>query len=222
MPLEVVIFDLDNTLYHGDSGLLQEIGRRIRVWLQRAMGISPDEAARIQKDYYTRYGTTMGGLVVEQQDLDVYDYLEYVHDIAVESYVGADSQLAAMLDALALRKVVYTNATSEYGWRVLRALGVDDHFEQVVGIGEVNLRNKVYRDAYEHMLRLISAHSRRCIMVEDWVSNLLAAKELGMITILVGTERADHVDYVVDSVLDVEHVVRKVLCAGGVPQNLCR
>ena len=123
-----------------------------------------------------------------------------------------------MLGSLALRKVVYTNATSEYGWRVLRALDVDDHFEQVVGIEEVNLRNKVHRDAYEHMLTLISAHSSNCIMVEDWASNLEAAKELGMTTILVGTERSDHVDYVVDGVLDVEHVVRRVLSADGVAQ----
>ena len=40
MALEVLIFDLDNTLYNSDSGLLQEIGRRIRVWLQRVMGVS--------------------------------------------------------------------------------------------------------------------------------------------------------------------------------------
>ena len=218
MALEVIIFDLDNTLYNSDSGLLQEIGRRIRVWLQRVMRISPDEAARIQKDYYMRYGTTMGGLVVEHQGLDIHDYLDYVHDIAVETYLDASPQLATMLDSLALRKIVYTNATSEYGWRVLRALGVYAHFEQVVGIEEVNFRNKVHRDAYEHMLKLISADSSNCIMVEDWVSNLQAAKELGMTTILVGAERAEHVDYVVDGVLDVAYVVRMVLRADGMAQ----
>jgi len=220
MALKVIIFDLDNTLYHSDSGLLEEIGRRIRMWLQRMLGVSSEEAAEIQKDYYQRYGTTMGGLVVEHQELDIHDYLEYVHDIPVETYLDPNPQLAAMLEALALRKVVYTNATLGYGWRVLRALGVDNHFEQVVGIEEVNLRNKVYRDAYEQMLRLVVADGHDCVMVEDWVSNLQAAKELGMTTILVGTEGADHVDFLVDSVLEVGEVVRSIL-EGTIPKEYC-
>jgi putative hydrolase of the HAD superfamily len=211
MSLEVIIFDLDNTLYHSDSGLSNEIGRRIRVWLQRSLQISSDTAAQMQHDYYRRYGTTMGGLIVEHQGLDIHDYLEYVHDIPIDAYLDPDPRLETMLVSLGLRKVVYTNATSEYGWRVLSALGVDHCFERMVGIEEVNLRNKVYRDAYECMLRLIAARSNDCIMVEDWISNLRVAKELGMTTILVGTEGAAHVDYVVTSVLDVEQIVRGIL-----------
>jgi len=213
MPLEVIIFDLDNTLYHANTGLVQEIGRRIRLWLQRTLDISNDQAGDIQRDYYERYGTTMGGLVIEHQDLDIADYLRFVHDIAIDTYLDPDPRLAAMLESIPLRKAVYTNATSEYGKRVLQALGIDTYFEHVIGIEEVNLRNKVYRDAYERMLQLIEARPGDCAMVEDWVSNLRAAKELGMITILIGTEEVKHVDFTIDSVLKVKQVVQDILAA---------
>ena len=40
----------------------------------------PDEAQRLQKDYYRRYGTTLRGLMVEH-GITPDDFLEYVHDI---------------------------------------------------------------------------------------------------------------------------------------------
>lgn len=211
MAFELIIFDLDNTLYEGASGLLQEVGRRIRVWLQDHLGLDQEAAHVLQHDYHRLYGTTMGGLIVEHPDLDIRDYLWFVHDIPVQDYLEPSHALADMLASLPLRKAVYTNATSEYGRRVLQALGVQSCFEYVVGIEEVALRNKIYRDAYERMLDLVGADACRCIMVEDWVSNLQAAKALGMATILIGAEVAEHVDFVVTDVLQVGEVVRGLL-----------
>jgi FMN phosphatase YigB (HAD superfamily) len=113
----------------------------------------------------------------------------------------------------------------EYGWRVLRALGVSDHFERVIGIETVGLRNKVCRDAYEHVLALLGAQGSECIMVEDAVRNLRPAKALGMATVLVGTDGSGRplvtgerggggdtsVDFVVSDVLEVGQVVQRLL-----------
>jgi putative hydrolase of the HAD superfamily len=218
MPYKFILFDLDQTLYPSESGLQQEVGRRIQNWVSNYLKLSWDEAYEVRKDYYTRYGTTLNGLLVERE-IDASDYLAFVHDIPVETYLGPDVALDAMLDALPLRRVVYTNATTEYSWRVLRVLGIDERFERVISIEDVGLRNKLYRDGHERALTLLGAQGNECIMVEDSVRNLKAAKALGMTTLLVrqagvlglAEESDGSVDHVLDHVLDVGPVVTGLL-----------
>lgn len=212
--VKFAIFDLDDTLYPCSSGLMEEVGRRIHTWLREHMGLTFEEAVLMRRSYYHRYGTTLGGLIVEH-DIDTHDYLTYVHDIPLEDYISPDSALAAVLDALPLRRVVYTNATSDYAWRVLRALGVAERFERVIGIEEVCLRNKPCQDAYEQALVQLGAWGPECIMVEDSVRNLCPAKVLGMTTVLVGSGVDLCVDYVVGSVLDIGQVVDEILRDAG-------
>jgi putative hydrolase of the HAD superfamily len=212
--LEFIVFDLDNTLYPREAGLLQKIGHLIRVWVQREFDLSWEDAEVLRKEYLHRYGTTMGGLI-EEHDVDVHDYLAFVHDIPVEEYLRPNPALQEMLTNIPLRRVIYTNATSSYGWRVLRALGVERYFEQVIGVEEVALRNKAYLDAYERMLKLLGAEGEACIMVEDWPRNLEPAKTLGMRTVLVDPDEEgvanEYIDYVVADVLDVDWVVEEML-----------
>jgi putative hydrolase of the HAD superfamily len=213
MTLELAIFDLDNTLYPRHSGLLQEIGRRIQTWLCEHLVLSWEEAEAKRREYYERYGTTLGGLIA-RHDVDVHDYLRFVHDIPVEAYLDPDPALDRMLDTIPLRKAIYTNAPSEYGQRVLQVLGVNGQFEQLIGIEEVGLRNKPYRDAFERALALLDVQGSACIIVEDSVRNLRPAKALGLTTILVDAEPDEHVDFAVESVLEVGPLVGALLRQG--------
>ncbi|HET90024.1 MAG TPA: pyrimidine 5'-nucleotidase [Chloroflexi bacterium] len=212
MGYKLIIFDLDDTLYPRDTGLMQEIGHRIQVWVRDYLEVTWEEAQAVRHDYWQRYGTTLGGLMAEHQ-VDIQDYLTFVHDIPLHEYLAPDPALAEMLEALPLRKAIYTNATVEHGWRVLRALGVADHFDRVIGIEDVEWRNKPRRDAFERTLSHLGAAGPECIMVEDSPRNLRPAKELGLTTILVDAEpdENDVVDFVVESVLDVEKIVNGLL-----------
>jgi putative hydrolase of the HAD superfamily len=210
MLLEFIIFDLDNTLYSRDSGVMEEMGRRIQAWLCDRLDLTWQEAIDLRRDYLHRYGTTMGGLMAEH-DMEVGEYLDFVHDIRIEDYLQPYPALEAMLDTIPLRKALYTNATSEYGRRVLRALGVLDQFESIIGIEEVGLRNKFDREAYARMLSLLETDGTACIMVEDSARNLRPAKELGLTTILVDAAADEHADFAVESVLEVGQVVDRLL-----------
>ena len=210
MTYECIIFDLDDTLYPRNSGLMQEIGRRIQEWLRDRLDLTWEDAVRLRRAYYSRYGTTLGGLVAEH-DVDVQDYLAYVHDVPLEDYIASNLSLGAMLEAMPLRKIIHTNASSDHGWRVLRVLGVSGYFETVIGIEEVGLRNKPHQDAYEQVLLALDAWGPDCIMVEDSARNLCSAKALGMTTVLVDALPDRSVDYVVDDVLQVGPVVSELL-----------
>lgn len=218
MTFTFVIFDLDNTLYPPGSGVMEEIGHRIHVWLRRRLDLTWEEAATLRRHYLHQHGTTMGGLMSEHT-VDVPHYLDFVHDIAIEEHLEPNPTLMEMLERIPLRKVIYTNATSGHARRVLRALGVYDHFERIVGIEEVGFHNKHHRKAYERMLSLLGASGPECVMVEDSPRNLPPAKAVGMTTILVGPETGAEssdtderfIDFTVESVLDVEEVIDYLL-----------
>ena len=56
------VFDLDNTLYPHHLNLWQQVDERIRDYIAKFLDVTHEEAFRLQKDYYRRYGTSMRGL----------------------------------------------------------------------------------------------------------------------------------------------------------------
>lgn len=220
--MDFIIFDLDNTLYHRGSGVMEEIGRRIQVWLCQELNLSWDEASALRRDYLHQHGTTMGGLMA-QHAVDIPNYLTFVHDIPIQEYLQPNQALRQMLERIPLRKAIYTNATSAHARRVLQALGIRRAFEHIVGIEEVGLHNKFNRRAYERMLALLGVDGEACVMVEDSPRNLPPAKAVGMTTILLdggpeGPARHEFeraVDFVVEDILAVEQVVHRILAEDG-------
>ncbi|MGC2031597.1 MAG: hypothetical protein WA642_16365, partial [Steroidobacteraceae bacterium] len=55
--IDAWVFDLDNTLYPHHLNLWQQVDERIRDYIVDFLKITHDEAFRLQKDYYRRYGT---------------------------------------------------------------------------------------------------------------------------------------------------------------------
>lgn len=205
---------------------MEEIGRRIQIWLCRELNLTWEQATKVRRQYLRQHGTTMGGLMADH-GVDIRRYLDFVHDIPVEEYLEPNSALKSMLESIPLRKAVYTNATSAHGSRVLSALGIGERIERIIGIEEVGLHNKFSREAYERMLALLDVTGSECVMVEDSPRNLPAAKAVGMTTILVLGGRGINVmdgvqgavDFAVDGVLEIEDVVDQLLRSSSVKEG---
>jgi putative hydrolase of the HAD superfamily len=78
--VETWVFDLDNTLYPHHLNLWQQVDARIRDFIAAFLAVGAEEAYRVQKDYYRRYGTTLRGLMIEH-GIAPDDFLEFVHAI---------------------------------------------------------------------------------------------------------------------------------------------
>ena len=117
--VETWVFDLDNTLYPHHLNLWQQVDERIRDYIVDFLKITRDEAFRLQKDYYRRYGTTMRGLM-EEHGLEPDEFLEMVHQID-HSPLTPNPALGAAIAGLAGRKLILTNGTREHADAVLRA-----------------------------------------------------------------------------------------------------
>ena len=106
------IFDLDNTLYPPSADLFGLIDVRMGQYIQRLLGCDPVEARRVQKSYFIDHGTTLAGLMAHH-GVDPNDFLEFVHDIELDS-VAEDRRLVEAVAALPGRKLIFTNGDAAY------------------------------------------------------------------------------------------------------------
>jgi putative hydrolase of the HAD superfamily len=209
--IETWVFDLDNTLYPHHLNLWHQVDARIRDYVADFLKISHDEAFRLQKDYYRRYGTTMRGLM-EEHGLEPDEFLEMVHQID-HSPLTPNPELGAAIGELPGRKLILTNGTRAHADAVMRRLEIGHHFEDVFDIKAAELEPKPQPQVYERFLKRHQVDPKGAVMFEDLARNLEVPHALGMITVLVVPKGAGvvlredwelagrdepHVDYVTD------------------------
>src|SRR6476659_3516110 len=110
--IDTWVFDLDNTLYPHHVNLWQQVDVRIGEFVAAWLKVSPEEARRIQKDYYRRYGTTMRGMMTEH-GVRADDYLAYVHQID-HSPLEPNPAMGEAIAKLPGRKLILTNGSTEH------------------------------------------------------------------------------------------------------------
>ena len=182
---DVLIFDLDNTLYSRKRDLFSLIDQRINLYMSDIIGIPQEEVDGLRRRYWRDYGVTLGGLI-RHHGVDPEDYLGYVHDVDIQERLGDDPELRDALACSPLRKVVFTNASTDYALRVLRCLGVDNCFEEIFDIRIASFLPKPFPEPYHRVLDRLGVEGKGCVMVEDTLENVRTAKDLGMATVWVG------------------------------------
>ena len=209
--IDTWVFDLDNTLYPHHVNLWQQVDARIGEFVSAWLKVSREEARRIQKDYYLRYGTTMRGMMT-LHGVRADDYLSYVHQID-HSPLEPNPAMGAAIAKLPGRKLILTNGSVDHVDKVLERLGLTTHFDGVFDIVAAELEPKPAPQTYQRFLKLHDVDPAKATMFEDLARNLVVPHQLGMTTVLVvpdGSEQvvredwelegrdAAHVDYVTD------------------------
>jgi putative hydrolase of the HAD superfamily len=205
------VFDLDNTLYPHHLNLWQQVDERIRDYIADFLKVTREEAFRVQKDYYKRYGTSMRGLMTEH-GMKPDDFLDFVHQID-HSPLSPNAALGAAIERLPGRKLILTNGTRRHADAVLARLELDRHFEDVFDIIAAELEPKPSPQTYDRFLAAHGVDAGKAAMFEDLARNLAVPHALGMTTVLVVPEHtrevfregwelegrdAPHVDHVTD------------------------
>jgi putative hydrolase of the HAD superfamily len=208
------VFDLDNTLYPHHLNLWEQVDLRIRNFIAEFLEVTHEEAFRVQKDYYRRYGTSMRGLMIEH-GLNPDEFLEFVHQID-HSPLEPNRALGDALEKLPGRKLILTNGTRHHADVVMRRLEIDRHFEDVFDIVAAALDPKPLPQTYQRFLERHGVDPARAAMFEDLARNLEVPHRLGMTTVLVVPEKtrevfreqwelegrdAPHVDHVTDDLV---------------------
>ena len=212
--VETWVFDLDNTLYPHHVNLWGQVDARIRAYIARFLNIPEDEAFRLQKDYYRRYGTSMRGLMIEHR-MAPDDFLAAVHEID-HSPIEPNPALGCALEKLPGRKLILTNGTRQHAQAVMQRLAVHECFEAVFDIVAAAMEPKPSPETYRRFLDIHAVDPSTAAMFEDLARNLEVPHALGITTVLVvpaavgdvvreaweldGRE-APHVDHVTDDLV---------------------
>jgi putative hydrolase of the HAD superfamily len=212
--IDTWVFDLDNTLYSHHVNLWQQVDQRIREYIASFLDITHEEAFRLQKDYYQRYGTSMRGLMTVH-GMKPDDFLDFVHQID-HSPLEPNAALGAAIERLPGRKLILTNGTRRHADAVLARLELDRHFDDVFDIMAAELEPKPSAQTYERFLQAHNVDAGKAAMFEDLARNLAVPHALGMTTVLVVPENtrevfreswelegrdAPHVDHVTDDLV---------------------
>jgi len=213
--INYILFDLDETLYPKETGLMDVVNQRINDYMRLRLRIPASQVLELRERYYRRYGTTSRGLY-RHHHLDVHDYLVYVHDLPVEEYLLPDPFLDEVLGSIEAEKAVFTNSPRDYVQRVLRALGVERHFDRIFDIYFLEQINKPDKRAYLKVIKALETDGQDCLIVDDLATNLKPGKELGMVTVLVGEdpkgslwEKEEGVDFVIPRVTELGRIMKR-------------
>ena len=184
--VETWIFDLDNTLYPSHARLWPQVDERITLFLAEMMGLDGMSARALQKYYYTRYGTTLKGLM-DEHAISAEDFLAFAHDIDL-SLLDPDPELGRAIEVLPGRKLILTNGTRKHADAVMQKLDIHHHFEDVFDIAAANLDPKPLPQVYQRFLARHGVDPAKAAMFEDLARNLETPHALGMTTVLVVPE----------------------------------
>jgi putative hydrolase of the HAD superfamily len=208
--LKYILFDLDNTLYPKSLGIFDLVIERIRNYMEVRMGFDRELARSLRQEYLRKYGSTMRGLMIHY-NLNADDFLEYVHDVGVEKRLSPDPDLEGLLKSITAEKGIFTSGHKPHAQRVLRCLGVERYFPQIFDILFTRCIPKPNPEPYRQVLDHLCLQGQECMMIEDMPANLKPAKDLGMITVLVGPgmEGVDEVvDHTIENILGLREILR--------------
>ena len=199
------LFDLDNTLHNATPHIFPHINRSMRDYIERHLGVDRHEATRIRQDYWVRYGATLLGLI-RHHGTDPDHFLRETHQFPdLRRLVVFERPVIHALRRLHGRKIIFSNAPRHYAEAILEITGLDACFDAVYSVENVRYQPKPMLAGFRTLLRAEQLDPRRCIMVEDSLANLVAAKKLGMKTVWVSTSyrRSPSVDQKITSVLEL-------------------
>ena len=185
MMNRIWVFDLDNTLHDATPHIFPHINRSMTAYLQQHLQLDEAEANALRVHYWQRYGATLSGLM-RHHGTDPQHFLSQTHQFPeLPRMVLREPRLRHVLKALPGRKMVFSNAPLHYARAVLKLLRVDDLFDDVMAVEHTRYRPKPDSFGFMRLLRRHRIRAAQCVMVEDSLENLQAAKRLGMRTVWV-------------------------------------
>ena len=182
------IFDLDNTLYSGQTKVFSEVDKKMSSFISKKLNVDLVEAKKIQKEYFYEYGTTLSGLM-KMKNVDPNEFLEFVHDIDI-SWLPKDKILKNELIKIKEKKIIFTNGSHAHVENVTKQLGIFGLFDGAFDITDANYVPKPHLDPYQKLIKKFDLDTNLSILIEDIAHNLEQAKNLGMQTCWLENEEA--------------------------------
>ncbi|OWM74250.1 uncharacterized protein C24B11.05 [Punica granatum] len=223
-PFNCLVFDLDDTLYSSRTGIAEALRKNIDDYLVEKCGFAESKASSLRSELFRTYGSSLAGLRALGYDIDADDYHSYVHGRLPYHLIKPDPQLRNVVLSIPQRKIIFTNSDGAHAIRVLKRLGLEDCFDQIICFETMNpnlsksthpnefpVLLKPSLDAMQIAIQAADVDPRHTLFLDDNHRNVAAGKTVGLRTVLVGKSvRTMEADYAVEAVKDLPKVIPEI------------
>ncbi len=117
----ILLFDFDQTLYPCTLTTQGEVDKRISLYIQNFLGLSPEGANALRREMWDEFGTTLRGLQL-RHGVDPDHYCDFVHAIEDHHLPPPDPAMREWLARLASPAYIFTNARMDWTHRSWRSM----------------------------------------------------------------------------------------------------
>ena len=200
-----LLLDLDGTVYQDLESVFGQVSKLMTKYISEKLNVDLKKAKELQTNYFYKYNTSLNGLMIHH-DIPPKEFLKYVHDIDL-SFMKKDIVLRSELEKLDMRKLIFTNGSTDHAKNVLSHLGIDDLFQGIFDITDAEYQPKPEPKAFDLMTKKFDLDPSETIYVEDIAKNLSIGKERGCTTVwLINNEEwgkmesdEDYIDYKIEN-----------------------
>ena len=200
-----LLLDLDGTVYQDLESVFGQVSKLMTKYISEKLNVDLKKAKELQTNYFYKYNTSLNGLMIHH-DIPPKEFLKYVHDID-HSFMKKDLVLREELENLDMRKLIFTNGSTDHAKNVLSHLGIDDLFENIFDITDAEYQPKPEPKAFDLMTKKFDLEPSETIYVEVIAKNLSLGKVRGCTTVwLINIEEwgkmqsdKDYIDYKIEN-----------------------
>lgn len=187
------IFDIDSTLYTCEEYAFEQVDCQIREFA-KLRGISDQQARDAISEYRENFALNHGGKKTSLGNallnfgIPIEQSVEWRKKLLFpEKFLKKDSRLIRELKILSenFKLICVTNNPVLPARKTLRALGVSDFFENIVGL-DTCFKSKPAKEPFCEALKILKLNANECVSVGDrYDLDIAIPLEMGMGGILV-------------------------------------
>lgn len=210
---DILIFDMDGTLYKfkggsfRNSNLKKRVLKNARLFISAKLNKNKAEAKQLLEQIQKDYGEDISIALEEKFDIDRRDYFSSVWNIPAKNYIKKGSATEkALLEDASKRFILVLLSDAPRIWvdNVLEEIGVKDIFDDNIFSGEGDER-KGFKNAFDRVFKKFKTGPKNCIIFGDQENvDILPAVEIGMKTVFVNDkEKSNRATYNVKSIAEL-------------------
>lgn len=182
------IFDCDGTLYDHQA-ISSRIYVRIRTCVESKLGVSSADADKFILRAKEKHQTHLSVLALRAElGMDTTELVKETYlKASLDGCAIRDGALSALLKEITDRKVVFTSSPSQFTTRILQQIGLDHHFDQIIGMSETGYIVKPQLESYLRASSLLGDPAN-VIFCDDHLENVSVASSIGWQSFLFDPE----------------------------------
>lgn len=184
--VDLWVFDNDGTLYTQHKAVEVVVVEFMMAFITKQFGVSREDAIQKRKDLLQKHNTQYTLIALREEGIPESLFIQetYLKVDPTAFGITPSPRLKQLLRQLPGEKVVLTNNPAEFAEKILRAIGVREHFSAIYGMHEIDYKQKPAPEAFAILDRYLK-HGQRVVFVDDEMPNIRTASQLGCLTVHV-------------------------------------